>query len=141
MRYRKRKCRCCRKWFMPDPRNAWRQKFCSARACRKASHNFSHRKWLRKHPDAYCGIENVTRTRNWRADHRGYWRRSTPIINVIVRLRVRLARKKHLIYATAAVPLLGVLQDFACVERNIFQRITLKLGIALPDYIKISRAA
>ena len=33
----RRKCRCCNHLFVPDPRTADRQRYCSAPACRHAS--------------------------------------------------------------------------------------------------------
>ncbi len=40
----KRKCQNCHTFFMPDPRNASRQLFCTKDECRKASKKASQRK-------------------------------------------------------------------------------------------------
>ena len=48
MRRRRRKCRHCGQLFRPDPRNLRHQRYCSARACRRASKAASQRRWLAK---------------------------------------------------------------------------------------------
>lgn len=78
MRVKKCKCKNCRTFFSPDPRNAKRQKFCGEPECRKASKKESQRKWLNKpeNKDYFRGHQNVLRVQQWRAEHPGYWRRS-----------------------------------------------------------------
>lgn len=44
---RKRPCRICRKWFLPDVRQAGRQKTCSAR-CSRELHRRNCRAWNKK---------------------------------------------------------------------------------------------
>jgi hypothetical protein len=74
---KKRKCKNCHIVFLPDPRNAKRQNFCSKPECRKASKKASQRKWLNKpeNKNHFRGPENVLRVQMWRAEHPGYWRR------------------------------------------------------------------
>jgi len=78
----KRRCKCrnCHFLFIPDPRNAKRQKFCDKPECRKASKIESQRNWLNKpkNKDYFRGSENVLRVQLWRAQHPGYWRRKGP---------------------------------------------------------------
>jgi hypothetical protein len=76
---RKRKCKQCRDFFTPDPRNTKRQKFCSKPECRKASKAQSQKRWLEKpeNKDYFRGPVNVDRVREWRQAHPGYWRRKT----------------------------------------------------------------
>ncbi len=71
---RKRKCRCCRELFLPDPRNRHHQHYCSKPACRRASKAASQRRWLSKsqNQDYFCGPANVKRVLAWRAAHPGY---------------------------------------------------------------------
>ena len=78
-RYR-RKCRQCKKFFIPDPRNATRQCYCRERACRAASKAASQRRWLRKpeNHDVFKGPIHVARVQAWRKAHPGYWRRPRP---------------------------------------------------------------
>jgi len=75
MRLYRRKCRHCREWFLPDPRNAYHQHYCGKDECRKASRAASQRKWRAKNPDYYRGQEHGERVREWRACHPYYWRR------------------------------------------------------------------
>lgn len=73
---RRRKCLHCRKLFRPDPRNRRHQRYCSERACRRASKAASQRRWLEKpgNADYFQGPAHVERVRAWRAAHPGYWR-------------------------------------------------------------------
>ncbi len=45
---RKRPCRICRKWFMPDPRQIGRQVTCSDPECRSENHRRRCTDWNRK---------------------------------------------------------------------------------------------
>ena len=76
-RIQKRKCKHCKDFFLPDYRNAGRQKFCGKPECRKASKAESQRKWLQKpeNRDYFKGPDNVQRVREWRKTHPGYRRR------------------------------------------------------------------
>jgi hypothetical protein len=67
----KRKCLHCGQWYMPDPRNLTRQKYCSEPACRKASKSASQRRWLRKpeNRNYFRGTDNVQRAQEWRKAH------------------------------------------------------------------------
>lgn len=47
-RTRKRPCKICRKWFMPDPRQIGRQKTCGDSACQKENHRRQCEKWNQK---------------------------------------------------------------------------------------------
>jgi hypothetical protein len=75
-RKRQRKCLCCQERFRADPRNAWRQRYCSKPECRKASKAASQRRWLAKpeNRDYFRGPEHVLRVQTWRSTHPGYWR-------------------------------------------------------------------
>jgi hypothetical protein len=63
--------------FLPDPRNATRQRYCSKPECRKASKSSSQKQWLQKpeNQDYFRGPDNVERVQCWRKAHPGYWRR------------------------------------------------------------------
>lgn len=73
----KRKCRSCKAFFYPDPRNAWHQVFCSKPECRKKSKASSHSRWLAKpdNQDYFKGPHHVRRVQRWRKAHPGYWRK------------------------------------------------------------------
>jgi hypothetical protein len=81
---KKCKCKNCRTLFLPDPRNATRQKFCTKPQCRKASKKASQDKWLKQpeNQNYFCGPENVKRVQQWRAEHPGYWRRKQSADNI-----------------------------------------------------------
>jgi len=75
----KKKCCNCKKLFLPDPRNAKRQKYCSQLDCRKVSKVSSQQRWLHKpeNRDYFRGPDNVQRVQQWRKAHPGYWRRES----------------------------------------------------------------
>lgn len=76
----RRKCRCCRRMYDPDYRNGHHQRYCSAPACRRASHLAAQRKWRRKpeNRDHFRGPDEVRRVQEWRAAHPGYWKQKSP---------------------------------------------------------------
>jgi len=76
----RRKCRCCNKFFVPDPRTADRQRHCSKPACQQASKAASQRRWLSKNGngDHFRGGDEVRRVQLWRKSHPGYWKPKTP---------------------------------------------------------------
>jgi len=67
----RRKCLCCRAWFIPDPRKRGQQQYCSKERCRKASKTASQRRWLCKSENEsyFRGPEHVARVQRWRRDH------------------------------------------------------------------------
>ena len=77
----RRKCKCCRTLFRPDPRNRRHQRYCSAALCRAASKAASQARW-RAAPENqgyFRGPVNVARVQAWRSCHPGYWRRARPV--------------------------------------------------------------
>jgi hypothetical protein len=76
----RRKCRHCKKFFIPDPRNIKRQRYCREPLCRAASKAASQRGWLSKpeNRDVFKGPIHVARVQAWRQAHPGYWRRPPP---------------------------------------------------------------
>ena len=73
----RRKCRCCTKFFISDPRTEDRQRYCSKPACRHASKAASQRRWLSKNGngDHFRGAHEVRRVQLWRKGHPGYWKK------------------------------------------------------------------
>lgn len=73
----KKKCKHCKKLFIPDARNAKRQCYCGRPACRKASKTASQRRWMQKdeNKDYFRGPDHCARVRLWRQVHPGYWNR------------------------------------------------------------------
>ena len=78
-RQKRRKCRCCKHLFKPDPRNLRHQRYCSETPCRKASKAQSQHLWLGKkeNQDYFHGADQVARVQAWRQLHPGYWRKQT----------------------------------------------------------------
>ena len=76
-RIKKRKCKNCHTFFLPDARNANRQKYCRKEECCQASKKASQRKWLKKpqNQDYFRCPENTQRVQQWREAHPKYWRR------------------------------------------------------------------
>jgi hypothetical protein len=76
----RRKCRCCSKFFLPDPRTQDRQHYCFQPACRQASKTASQRRWASRHGngDHFRGPDEVRRVQLWRQSHPGYWKKTTP---------------------------------------------------------------
>jgi len=50
---RKRPCRICRRWFMPNPRLKDRQKTCGDPDCQRRWHKKKCAEWNRRNPDYY----------------------------------------------------------------------------------------
>ena len=143
-RLRRRKCKCCGAWFMPQPQNASHkgkrhQKHCTKPACRKASKYKSHRRWRRKNRDYYLG--DSLRTQNWRKENPGYRRRNRRVQHAVIRLRAAKVRGKLKVFAQSLISKTGVLQDFSFKQPASRQRFKMNLDFRLPDFIKISRAA
>jgi hypothetical protein len=77
-RGRRRKCKCCRVLFRPDPGNRRHQRYCSAPRCRRASKAASQARWLARpdNRDYFRGPVHLARCQGWRARHPGYWRKA-----------------------------------------------------------------
>jgi hypothetical protein len=48
---KKRPCRICRKWFLPNPRAGDRQKVCSRPECQRKRNSRASAAWRRRNPD------------------------------------------------------------------------------------------
>jgi hypothetical protein len=74
----RRKCKCCLKLFLPDPRNRRHQRYCSVPRCRAASKAASQARWLAapENQDYFCGPVHVARVQAWRSRHPGYWHKA-----------------------------------------------------------------
>lgn len=70
----RRKCKCCKCFFYPNPRVGARQRYCSNEACRRASKKASQAKWLAKNPGYFRGGDSTERVRAWRRRNPGYWK-------------------------------------------------------------------
>jgi hypothetical protein len=73
----RRKCKCCRKSFRPDPRNLRHQRYCSEPSCRAARKSLKPSPLARPEPRLLARARAPgIRSRAWRARHPGYWRKS-----------------------------------------------------------------
>ncbi len=77
---KKKKCRNCRRLFMPDYRNRERQKYCNKPECKRDSKAASQEKWLSKpeNKNYFRGAEHVQRVQDWRQANPGYSKRNRP---------------------------------------------------------------
>ena len=68
----------CGELFLPDHRNAKRQRYCIKPACKKAAKAASQHRWLMKpeNRDYFKGPEHVQRVQLWRKKHPRYWRKA-----------------------------------------------------------------
>ena len=55
-----RKCCNCKEFFIPDARNATRQRYCSKPECRAASKKAAQQQWCNKNPSYFRGPINVS---------------------------------------------------------------------------------
>ena len=97
-RGRRRKCKCCRRLFRPDPGNRRHQRYCSARRCRRASKAASQARWLARpeNHDYFRGPVHLVRCQAWRARHPGYCARCRA---PRLRLKTSLCRKTLILLA------------------------------------------
>ena len=111
---KKKRCRKCKRLFIPDHRNHDRQKYCERAECRKASKVASQKKWFNKpkNKDYFRGTVNVQRVQEWRKQHPGYWKQKSP--NKVTALQEPLTEQptennkdKHQIANIALQDLLG----------------------------------
>jgi hypothetical protein len=74
---RKRKCSCCQHWFHPNPKAAFRQKYCARPRCKWVSKAASQKKWKNKPGNRKLAdpAKEQERVRRWRAGKPKYWRR------------------------------------------------------------------
>ena len=68
-----RKCKCCLKFFRPDPCNRRHQRFCAAPHCKRASKAASQARWLGKPANQgyFRDAWHVARVRAWRRANLG----------------------------------------------------------------------
>jgi len=159
----RRKCRCCKQFFIPDYRNDTRQKFCPAPACRQASKAASQRRWLRKgdNRDCFRSATRLKKIQAWRKAHPGYWRKKKSRSEGTQPLELKSLNPeqescnvpgRHLrtlqdpcqIQTSEFVGLISMLtgstlqEDIEATRRNLLLRGRNILGIKLPEINKLS---
>jgi hypothetical protein len=73
----RRKCLCCNKLFVADPRNQRHQRYCAKQSCQKTRGTAAVRRW-RGRPENrqyWSGPENAARARAWQKANPQYWKR------------------------------------------------------------------
>ena len=138
MKLRKRKCKCCRLWFMPQAHNAYHQRYCSSEECQRASHRASQRRWLRHNPDYNRGSDQVQRVQHWRRLHPGYWRNAIVETIAVIFRRRPLSRRTYRLHVKAEHRKTGALRDLFFVQQHAWQPVAVNVNHALRDFIGVS---
>ena len=133
----RRKCRHCKAFFQPEPRNRHHQRYCGRAECRRASKAASQRKWERQpeNRDYYGGPEKAEKVRAWRAAHPGYWKRareSSAALPDILIAQAAEVKGKAASDGGAALPDVWTKQDPLLV--GLIAHFT---GVALPEDIAV----
>ncbi len=134
----KRKRKNCHMIFLPAPRNAGRQRYCSEPECRKASKAASQRKWLAKpeNRDYFRGAPNILRVQEWRRQHPGYWKKGT---DKQIPLQDHLNQKETKIQGDTVTLPNHALQEVLSSQHIVFLGLLSHLtGSALQDDIVIT---
>ena len=69
---RKKKCRCCRRWYLPQAQTYRQQKTCNKASCRAWRKRQAPKAWRLRNP-LYSESGRV-KQKQWRQKHLGYWR-------------------------------------------------------------------
>ena len=137
-RLRRRKCRCCRRWYLPEPGSAHRQRYCGRSVCRRASKRAGQRRWLHHNRDYYRG-GHVDRVQEWRRCHPGYWRRP-PRRRLTIRVEITpKAHGKARIKVSAEDRERGALQDILFSQSAAQPHFALRLSGALQGVLGVQR--
>ena len=75
----RRKCLCCKKLFVPDPRNRRHQRHCGEAPCQKTRTTAAVRRWRGRpeNREYWHGEENAARARAWQKANPGSSKRRT----------------------------------------------------------------
>ena len=71
MSVRKKRCRVCRDWYRPDPRNRGFQKVCGKPDCRRERKRQADRQWRATDPG--YAASRKSKIRDWAKGYPGYW--------------------------------------------------------------------
>lgn len=135
---KKKKCRHCRRLFVPDHRNWKKQNYCQKGPCRKSSKKASQKKWLSKpeNEDYFRSSDNVERVQKWREDTPEYWKRSKRSITLQELLTLQDTENKENIDQNDAQPQKHALQDLLMAQSPVIIGLIYNLtGSALQDDI------
>lgn len=120
-KHNRRKCRHCRKLFIPDHRNRYHQYYCSKPDCRRTSKAASQRLWLRKpaNRDHFHGPGETRRVQEWRNAHPGYWKKRPPALHSS-QLSNSQGVKPEKTSCNAQPSHLGALQEVCLTQNPVF---------------------
>lgn len=137
---RRRKCRCCKEFFLADYRNGYHQVYCSKPLCQAASKLASQRRWLgqKANRDYFRSRENMERVRQWRQAHPGYWKeKSAPPGKAQQNKPQELVAGSPLVTQSLQTPI--VLQDFCLADHPMFiGLLSMVTGVALQEDIALT---
>lgn len=128
---RRRRCLACGNLYKPDQRSAYHQRYCSEKACQKASHQASQDRWLRQETghNYHRGPEACDRVRDWRATHPKYWqRRPVALQDDCASQQVEAQHDTHKLRAQG-----DALQDFCLAQHPLFVGLVSILTDTLQD--------
>lgn len=135
---KKKKCRHCRRLFVPDHRNWKKQNYCQKGLCRKASKKASQKKWLSKpeNKDYFRSSDNVERVQKWREETPEYWKRTNHSTTLQDLLIVQPIENKSNIDIKNAQTQTHALQDLLMAQSPVIIGLISNLtGSALQDDI------
>lgn len=66
----RKRCRFCRRLFVPDPRTKDEQYACSRKACQKQRKKENQKAWVKRNPGCFQG--RYDNTKKWLGEHPGY---------------------------------------------------------------------
>jgi hypothetical protein len=126
-----RDCAHCGQCFDVNPRLGKLHRYCSKRACARASHRAAQKKWLKQKggKDYFTFEKNANHVRSWRQQNPGYWKRKRPSKR---RKTANFVLTKDLSAALRYVALHDTIDTRLALEIGIISRIT---GAALHDTI------
>ncbi len=118
---KKKKCRHCRRLFVPDYRNREKQNYCKKNPCRKASKAASQKKWLSKpeNKDYFRGPDNVERVQEWREGTPEYWKRTNRLTALQDHLTPQLTENKENNSQIDAQPQKHALQELLMTQSPV----------------------
>ncbi len=134
----KKKCRHCRRLFVPDRRNREKQDYCEKTPCRKASKAASQKKWLSKpeNKNYFRGPDNIERVQKWRENTPEYWKRTNRSTALQDHLTPQPTENKEDNDQIDAQPQIHALQDLLMAQSPVIIGLISNLtGSALQDDI------
>ena len=137
MNYRKRKCRCCGEWFMPQAHTAYHQSCCSKAECQQGRKRHNQRRWRRRNRGHFTGDWNIARVRDWRQAHPGRPRLKPPARLLITLRTVRRTARKRTFSLRSESRKTGRVQDFCLPQLPARKPVRFNLALCVQDLFGI----